>query len=48
MQASSVTRSKCRDDCHQVSTMATQRPIVDRGVTMYLLAAWEASVRQIR
>lgn len=48
MQASSVTRSKCRDDCRQVSTLATQRPIVDRGVTMYLFAAREASVRQIR
>jgi hypothetical protein len=30
------------------STMVTQGPIVDRGVTVYLHAVREASVRQIR
>ena len=44
----SVTPSKYSEDGRQMSTMAIQRQTVDRGVTMFLLAALEAFARQIR
>ena len=48
MQKFSVTPPKYSEEGRQMSTMAIQRQIVDRGVTMYLLATREASVRPIR
>ena len=47
MQKFSVTPPKYSEDGRQVSTTAIQRQTVDRGVTMFLLAAREAFARQI-
>ena len=48
MQEFSVTPPKYSDNGRQISTMATLRQTVDRGVNMFMLAGREAFVRRIR
>lgn len=47
MQKFAVTPPKYGSDVRQMSTKAIQRQTVDRGVTMHLIDARDASARRI-